>query len=205
MKRTKKINLDAMRKSRQLAPTVLAVSISLALVGCENAQTGKVYKTVDQCVANNPDHAEQCEKAYQTALLEAEKSGPKYKSMADCAVDFDQSQCVESKSGGGVFLPLMAGFMIGRLLDNNQGYQSAPIYTSYRYGSPLYGTWHGTDGTNYGNSNYRVVKTSESAYKSKPAVTRTMSRGGFGSVAKAKSSWSSSRSSSGGFRGGWGG
>ena len=204
MKRTRKINLDAMRKSRQLVPTVLAVSISIALVGCGDTQQGKIYKTVDQCVADNPGRAEQCEKAYQTAFSEAETSGPKYRSLNDCAVDFDRSQCVERHSSG-VFVPLMAGFMIGRLLDNNRGYQSAPIYTSYRYGSPLYGSWHGSDGANYGSSNYRTIRTDNSTFKPKPAVTRTMSRGGFGSVAKAKASWSSSRSSFGGYRGGWGG
>lgn len=193
-----------MRKSRRLVPTVLAVSISMVLVGCSDTQKGKIYKTVDQCVADHPDRAERCENAYQRALSEAERSGPKYRSLNDCAVDFDRSQCVERRSSG-MFVPLMAGFMLGRLMDNNRGYQSAPIYTSYRYGSPLYGTWHGTDGTNYGSSNYRVVRTDKRAFKSKPAVTRTMSRGGFGSVAKAKASWSSSRSSSGGFRGGWGG
>ncbi|MEJ2694787.1 MAG: DUF1190 domain-containing protein, partial [Candidatus Thiodiazotropha sp.] len=187
-----------------LVPTVLAISISVVLAGCSDTQKSKIYKTVDQCVVDNPGQAEQCERAYQTALSKAETSGPKYRSLNDCAVDFDRSQCVERRSGG-VFVPLMAGFMIGRLLDNNRGYQSAPIYTSYRYGSPLYGSWHGSDGSNYGSSNYRSIRTGNSAFKSKPAVTRTMSRGGFGSVAKAKASWSSSRSRSGGYRGGWGG
>ncbi|MEJ2404180.1 MAG: DUF1190 domain-containing protein [Candidatus Thiodiazotropha sp.] len=204
MKRTKKINLDAMRKRKRLTPTILAASISMILVGCSDIQNGKIYKTVNQCINENPSHAEACETAYQAALSEAERSGPKYRSISDCAVDFDRSQCVESRSGG-VFMPLMAGFMIGRLLDNGRGYQSAPIYTSYRYGSPLYGSWHGSDGANYGRSNYHVIKTDKSAFKTKPAVTRTMSRGGFGSVAKAKASWSSSKSSFGGFRGGWGG
>lgn len=203
MKRTKRIDLDAMRKAPRLYPSALALSVSMALVGC-GSDTGKIYKTVSECAADNPGNTSLCETAYQNSLNEAERSGPKYKTKSDCSSDFDRSQCV-SHSNGSWFAPMMAGFMIGNLLDQRRGYAYQPIYTSYRYGSPLYGTWHSTDGMSYGSTSYRTVSTNSNTFKSKPAVSRTISRGGFGSVAKAKASWSSARSSSGGFKGGWGG
>ena len=46
----------------------------------------------------------------------------------------------------------------------------------------------------------RSMRVSEKSLKPKPTVSKTMSRGGFGSSVRAKSSWGSSTK-----KGGWGG
>ena len=88
--------------------------------------------------------------------------------------------------------------MLGQMLDGRR--YSSPVYTGY---GNLYGGYYGADGKRYGdysrNSRVSNVKVDPDAFKSKPRVTRTISRGGFGSKAAAKSSWGGSRS------GGWGG
>jgi len=59
----------------------------------------------------------------------------------------------------------------------------------------------GADGQDYGDQRRRSMRVNESSLKPKPTVSKTMSRGGFGSSVRAKSSWGSASSK----RGGWGG
>lgn len=207
MKRSQGINLAKMRKQNtRFALKPLALGIATAgLVGCgSNSQEGQVYRDVNECADDNPGNELQCETAYERALSEAAASGPKYRSMNDCTVDFGNANCVpyQTASGNNWFVPAMAGFIFARALDRNNYYYSTPVYTSYYRHSPFYGNWVGVDGSYYGKKRYGRIKVSKKAFAPKPMVKRTISRGGFGSKVAAKSSWGGSRSSS---RGGWGG
>lgn len=204
MKRSKGINLQAMRKKSPQKQTTLAISLALALGGCDSSEESRVFKTLDECIAYAPEKAQECRQAYNYALLEAERSGPKYTTLRDCEYEFGAGRCHQSQSNTSWFVPAMAGFMVARLLDRERynPYYSSPLYTSTRYGSPMYDHWYSSDGYNYGSTRNSRITTHESDYVKKPAVNRTIKRGGFGSIARAKSSWSS-RSSGG--RSSWGG
>ncbi|UZE97347.1 DUF1190 family protein [Alkalimarinus alittae] len=203
MKRTKSINLDRMRKvSRQLHLAPLGVAFaSMTLAGCSDSRKAVVYTNVDQCTAENPELEQECRAAYEDALAKAEKTAPKYRSMRDCESDFGSHTCVNNQTSqsSSIFMPAMAGFMFARALDHNR-YDNNPVFTSNAYRSPLYGHWVSSDGYRYGSNRSRKVEVGSDAFKPKPKVTRTMSRGGFGSTVAAKSSWGGSKS-----RGGWGG
>ena len=204
MKRTKSINLNRMRKNAvgfQLKPLVVSVA-AFSLMACGGSQKAQVYSDVRHCISQNPSLETECEAAYKTALNESARTGPKYRSERDCTSEFGQNNCVSSRaaSGGNWFMPAMAGFMMARALDNNNRYHSSPLYTSHSYGSPMYGRWTTSDGRSYGSRRYGSINVGRDAFKAKPIVTRTMSRGGFGSTVAAKSRWSGSQS-----RGGWGG
>lgn len=205
MKRSKTINLERMRKlSKGPALKPLAVAIATAtLVACSSQRDAMAYKDVEQCIRDNPSLESQCRAAYQEALGKSAKSGPKYRTQSDCESEFGGNNCVpyDGSNGQHWFMPMMAGFMLSRMLDRN-GYYSAPLYTSYSRYSPAYNRWTTVDGELFGSRRYGSMRVDGDAFKSKPAVTRTISRGGFGSTVVAKSSWGG-RSSS--FRGGWGG
>jgi len=205
VKRTQFINLDLMRKIKPkflLRPISLGVTAAL-LSACGNNQEVKIVSSVDECVSTTSLGLEQCEIAYKNALAEAEKTGPKYKSINACESEFGSGQCVQSQNQS-IFMPLMAGFMINELLFNRNrnsygGYYN-PVYRYNRPYSPYHNTMMMADGTSlgkYGKSSYNVSK---SATKQKPMVSRTVSRGGFGSVASAKSNWGGGSKSK-----GWGG
>lgn len=204
MKRTQNIDLSSMRKSPKTfsyKPLTIAIAAS-ALVGCsDDNQEAEVYRTVNDCIADNPEQTEQCEVAYRDAVNEAIKSGPKYSNEAACIADFGPDNCnsYSTQSGQSFFMPFMAGYVISSLLDNRR-YRSAPLYTSYSRRSPAYGKWASTDGNLFGSANSKKVRFGSNDFKPKPAVRRTMSRGGFGSTIAAKSRFSgkSSRSSWGG-------
>jgi uncharacterized protein YgiB involved in biofilm formation len=203
MKRTQNIDLGAMRKAPKsfvFKPLAFAVTAG-TLIGCsDNSQEAQVFTSADECISNNPDQVEQCQLAYKEAVDEAVKSGPKYSNVDACAADFGAQNCASytSSNNQSFFMPLMAGYMLSSLV--NGGYRSAPLYTSYSRYSPAYGKWTSTDGNLFGSTRNRNVRVDNKAFNPKPAVKRTMSRGGFGSTISAKSSFSGKKS-----RSSWGG
>lgn len=203
MKRTTRIDLSKMRKQPQrfvLKPLALAVATASLMACGGSQQQATAYQSVDECKRDNPSLGAQCEQAYDQALSEAARSGPKYRSERDCVAEFGANNCVpySTHSGNNWFMPAMAGFLLGRALDRPDSYYSSPLYTSYSRYSPAYGRWTTVDGRLQGAKRSGAIKTSPQVFKPKPTVTRTISRGGFGSSVAAKSSW-------GGSRGGWGG
>lgn len=205
MKRTRKINLETMRKSAKAFPykkISIAISASI-LAGCsDDIEQAQVYLSADDCIQQNPEEQSYCETGYQKALVEHIKSGPKYDNMAACIADFGPQNCTSYpvNNSQSIFMPLMAGYMLSSLI-NNRDYRYAPLYTSYSRRSPAFGRWTSTDGILYGKkgSSNKITVPSD-AFKPKPKVKRTMSRGGFGSTIAAKSNFGgkSSRSSWGG-------
>nr|WP_086938494.1 DUF1190 family protein [Thaumasiovibrio occultus] len=207
MKRSTQVNLARYRKSWRyfsIAPITAAV-----LAGCSGDPETKavIYKSLDDCQSENPTRAEQCEIAYVNALLEAQRTAPKYASIEDCEADFGKEACVSMANAGlpqasassnqSWFMPAMAGFMFARML-NDRRYYSQPMYYSSVPSSRYYDTWSSADGHRYGSSkgSARTVTVTSRDLEPKPTVARTISRGGFGSTAQARSSWSSSNRSS---------
>ncbi|MFC4698874.1 DUF1190 family protein [Glaciecola siphonariae] len=198
-KRTRFIDLSAMRKSFSLKPLTLGVAGVLLSACSSDRQEAVVYTDLEDCTRANPDAVSQCEVAYKSALEEAARTAPKYRSASDCEYEFGPNQCQQvSSSNGSFFMPFMAGYMVSSLLSPRPYYQ--PMFTSYSRNSSYRYRWIGADGFDYGGYNKKRFNVSKRAFEKKPAVTRTISRGGFGSTVRAKSSWGSKSSSK-----GWGG
>ncbi|MBD1555886.1 DUF1190 domain-containing protein [Vibrio sp. S9_S30] len=207
MKRSKRVILPSMKKDWQQAdmkPLVAFIGLA-SITGCSDDSTeAQIFKTVGECSEANPGYYQQCQAAYKEAAEMAFLSSPRYTSQSDCEFDFSQG-CVQPEYQNW-FAPALGGFMFARL--TNSGYYSRPLYT-YR------GGWYGSDGSWYGSSNgsykkYKKVKIKSYDLNKQPAISRTMSRGGFGSTVEAKSSWSKSSGSksssrSSGKKSGWGG
>ena len=198
-KRSSHINLAGMRKSFSVKPLALGIA-AIFLSSCGDKQEAAVYTDVDDCTDANPEAAQQCEAAYQKAVQEAERTGPKYKTQNDCEAEFGRNQCNHvQNSSGSFFMPFMAGYMLSNLM-SPQGYYSQPMFTSYSRYSPYRNRWIGADGYDFGDYRRRTMRVSEKSLKPKPTVNKTIKRGGFGSSVRAKSSWGSSAK-----KGGWGG
>ncbi|CAI0860228.1 DUF1190 family protein [Serratia fonticola] len=212
MKRTKNINKDTFRKSwrsYRVAPVALAISAVFMLAGCEQAdETVSLYKNADDCSTSNPSMSEQCTTAYNNALKEAEKTAPKYATREDCVAEFGEAQCTqapaqagmaaESQSSGSMWMPLMAGYMMGRMMSGG-GYAQQPLFSSKNAASPANGKFVDASGKSYGpaTAGGRSMTVPKTAMAPKPAVTNTVTRGGFGeSVAKQTSMQRSSATSS---------
>jgi uncharacterized protein YgiB involved in biofilm formation len=211
MKRTKNINQETFRKSwrsYRVAPVALAISAVFMLAGCEKTdETVSLYQNADDCSRSNPSMSEQCTTAYNNALKEAEKTAPKYASREDCVAEFGEAQCTqapaqagmaaESQSSGSFWMPLMAGYMMGRMMGGS-GFAQQPLFTSKNPASPANGKFVDASGKNYGpaTAGGRTMTVPKTAMAPKPPVTNTITRGGFGeSVAKQTSMQRSSATS----------
>ena len=101
------------------------------LAGCEKSdETVSLYQNADDCSAANPGKSAECTTAYNNALKEAERTAPKYATREDCVAEFGEGQCQQApaqagmapenqaqaqQSSGSFWMPLMAGYMMGRL------------------------------------------------------------------------------------------
>ena len=197
MKRTKHIDLAHMRKSTIHRSTgmnpikPLALAIATLLAGCSNTtEEARLVKSPEECQRLGSLSIQECEAAYQKAVAEAERTGPKYSRQQECEAEFGYNQC--SQRSNGYFMPFMTGYLLSSVLNgsgngNRNSYN--PIYTHR-------GRVMTADGTIIGRAGYSKYSVSKDTLtKSKPSVSRTVSRGGFGSVASAKSSWGGGKSS----------
>ncbi|MFD1803952.1 DUF1190 family protein [Mixta tenebrionis] len=200
MKRTKNINRDAFRKSwraRHLTPVALAVTAVFMLAGCEKTdETVSLYQNAEDCSRANPDQSAQCATAYNNALKEAEKTAPKYATREDCIAEFGEGQCqqapsstganAEAHQSGSFWMPLMAGYMMARMMGGGAGFAPQPLFSSKNPASPMNGKFVDASGRSYGAATPgRSMTVPKTALAPKPATTSTVTRGGFGeSVAK---------------------
>lgn len=146
MKRTKSIHHASFRKSwsaRHLTPVALAVTAVFMLAGCEKSDdTVSLYQNADDCSAANPGKSAECTTAYNNALKEAERTAPKYATREDCVAEFGEGQCQQApaqagmapenqaqaqQSSGSFWMPLMAGYMMGRLMGGGAGFAQQPL------------------------------------------------------------------------------
>ncbi|EKM0361690.1 DUF1190 family protein [Cronobacter turicensis] len=199
MKRTKQINRAMFRKSwnaRHLTPVAFAVTAAFMLAGCEkNDETVQLYQNADDCSTANPGKSAECTTAYNNALKEAERTAPKYATREDCVAEFGEDQCKQvnntntsqaTQQTGSMWMPLMAGYMMGRLMGGGMGFAQQPLFSSRNPASPAYGKYTDASGRNYGAAQPgRTMNVPKTALAPKPATTSTITRGGFGdSVAK---------------------
>ena len=217
MKRTKNINQETFRKSwrnYRVAPVALAISAVFMLAGCEKSdETVSMYQNADDCSRNNPSMSEQCTTAYNNALKEAEKTAPKYATREDCVAEFGEAQCTqasapaqagmaaESQSSGSMWMPLMAGYMLWRLMGGGAGFPQPPLCSSTNPASPAYGKYADASGKSYGAATPgRTATVPKTAMAPKPATTSTVTRGGFGDSVAKQSTMQRSNSATGSSR-----
>lgn len=199
MKRSKQLNLQMMNKAvkhpaAKLTPLALALTATLS--ACASKEEAQIVTSVQDCLQNTSFTEEQCQTAYNEALAEAERTGPKYESASACESEFGMNQCTQSSSTG-FFMPFLAGYLMSSALDFNRNRYN-PVYV---YGGPgqNYGNVMTSNGQVIGRAGDRFVRVPQDTLtKPMPTVRRTVSRGGFGSQAAAKSNWGSRKS-------GWGG
>lgn len=179
---------------------LLMGSVTLALTACgESQEEAGVFSNVAECVAAGKYTEDYCKKGLDQARDQHAKVAPRYNSKADCEADFGASKCqghAESSSGTSVFLPLMAGFLVGRMLSGGQSGFAQPLYQPNPYPQqPQQGGYSNSGGGFRTANNVQVAertgvtKVGSGVTSSPPSTsTTTISRGGFGASAASTSS-----------------
>ncbi|AYH46540.1 hypothetical protein B6N31_01815 [Dickeya fangzhongdai] len=204
MKRTSNINHARFRKrwGYRIAPIALAVGAVFVLSGCEKTdETVSLYQNADDCSRANPAMKDQCAATYNNALKEAERTAPKYATREECVAAFGESQCTQSSTtsttsatnttasaapqqSGSFWMPLMAGFMMGKLMGGNN-FAQQPVFSPRTPNSPANGSYVDASGKSYGSATGRPITVPKDAMTPKPTSSVapssiTTTRGGFG-------------------------
>lgn len=221
-----------MKRSRSVRLMLLGSASALSLVACDEAKDplaeGSFHRDPVEC-AQKLDRAT-CEGAYAEARTEHLKSAPAFASRESCEQSFGAANCswqeasvspdqiqeprpAGASSGGGWFMPLMAGYLIGNVLGNRgvlpgQGLlpgQAAMPGQAAGCGQP--GMPACTSGTSSSSSSSRSssfssrpiyrnasdqVFSGRTALGASKIASSSASRGGFGSTSRNHSSSSSS-------------
>lgn len=211
-KRTSQVNLENFRKkpkSFRLKPLAAIVASALILTACgsdKEAQLEEVsmYRNVEECIRYNPsgDAKSLCETSFAQAQQEAIETAPRFATREDCVAEFgesgcqvapvDQSNAQAQQSSGSFWMPLMAGFLFGKMMNGFGAHK--PLYSPQS--GPNQGKFYGADGKNFGNMT-PGSKTKVNPSDLKPgAKGQTMRRGGFGQMVSKQASAAATQSKS---------
>ncbi|MBL8703073.1 MAG: DUF1190 domain-containing protein [Alphaproteobacteria bacterium] len=226
-----------MKRSRSIRLVLLGSASALSLAACDEAKDplaeGNFYRDPVEC-ARSLDRST-CEQAYAEARSEHLRSAPAFATRESCEQQFGAANCAwqeanpspdqvkeprtgASPSGGGWFMPLMMGYMMGNLLTPRaamppQGVAAVPNQTCGGVGQPPCATSPSSSGSSSSGSGFRPSTGAASAATARPiyrdasnqvfsgrsalgaskiAAAGGVSRGGFGSTSRSYSSSSSS-------------
>lgn len=227
-----------MKRSSKLA-LVSAAGVAAVLaytwsgINSDPETESDIYTSVSDCVSSGKDEAT-CKARFGEALDTYKNTAPRFVNLQDCEKDFGAGACAPASptdtaqvasnnasdtqntntatnSGGtSYFMPMMMGFMAGRMMQNaSMGAQAAPLYGCAQgfpggAGASCYSSNSGRSYYSYTSSGgSRTVKTPVSEFRSAPgrsfnviprggsAVKAAVSsRGGFGSTGRGYSSGS---------------
>lgn len=195
------------RRKRSVAAGLTAVGAVAMLSGCddnnEQARFGPptevaAFQTIQQCVDSGQYDRDTCVAAQQKAFNDDAKAAPRFDSQQLCEEQFGSAQCFQRNEGGqSFFTPLLTGFLIGQLLNNNSSrYSYGGLYRDRRDRD---GGWYTGSGAYLGRGNGYRYSVGRDAITTPVTTQRiqtrssVVSRGGFGGRVSARSS------------GGWGG
>ena len=175
------------RKRSRAAPAVmLAGAVGLSACQDDRVDTA-VFPTEERCVAAAQEgdvwfSEADCAEGAEAARAEHERTAPRYDDKALCEEQHGGECYAEERPGGGggsIFLPLIAGYMLGNLMS---GRGAQPLYRT-----PGGGFSNAAGSATFG-SNLGRAKVSPAGFRAAPAtagaapLTRAAvaSRGGFG-------------------------
>jgi uncharacterized protein YgiB involved in biofilm formation len=178
-------------RSRSVRIALLGAA-AFGLSGCfEEEIDTQVFPTLGECRAAVQTGAaeftaQDCDDAFALALVAHNETAPRYNEQALCEEQHG-GECVADPaaggSSGGIFMPLMMGYMMGSLMSNGRAAMSAqPLY---RNGAGGYSTPSGATNLNNNSgsarlapSNFRAAPATSAAQPMTRATAR--STGGFG-------------------------
>jgi len=191
---------ESRKRSAKVKLIAMGVGVSaFALTGCEEKLDAFQFASVDGCITSGEFTEAYCKAQFANAQQEHARVAPRYQSLADCEAEHGPQACqvpstaaqkneVQTAgasetqstrygySGGGVWMPMMVGWMMGRTMGG--GVSTQPIYTSSKPGTVRTAAGATVDAKTGPVS----VAKSKAA---RPPAGRVMARGGFGRTGRS--------------------
>lgn len=186
------------KRSSRIAIAILGAT-AFALAGCQEEQVdAAAYPDLQSCTdaANSKGlfSPQDCEASFAQAEALHVEAAPRYDSLAVCEEQHGQGACgseaAATGGSGSIFLPLMAGYLIGNMLGGRAGMAaSQPLYKTAD-GKYTNAARSSTFSSNTGAGKMGTSQfTRPAATAGKPPMTRSTaaSRGGFGKSGAGRS------------------
>lgn len=190
------------KRSRTVALFILGAT-AFALAGCvEEEVDASAFPDLTSCKdaanAGGAFSSLECDTAFAAAQQLQAETAPRYDSLEVCEAQHgpgscgDEAQVTGTTGGGGIFMPLLAGYLIGNMM--SRGATASPAV------QPLYKTADGRFTNATGSSTFRsntgTGKLAASQLAKPPATigkapmtkATVASRGGFGGAAAGRTS-----------------
>ncbi|MCC8195165.1 MAG: DUF1190 domain-containing protein [Deltaproteobacteria bacterium] len=123
-----------MKKGSRSLSLVLMGSLTVAVGGCgsdEPTEDFRAYQSIDECVKEQIFTQQEC----RDMAIAAVRQNPQFADKAECEREFGEGNCtqpqqnVQGEQRQGSWMPLLAGYMVGRYLGGNGMMQGAqPLY-----------------------------------------------------------------------------
>ena len=182
------------KRSRTVALTILGAA-AFTVAGCREEQVeAQAFPDMASCEAAAAQDGlfsvEECDKAFAEAEALHVESAPRYDSLQVCEEQHGEGNCgseeqqVSNGGSGSIFMPLLAGYLIGNMLGRAGGGMAAsqPMYRNAQGGFT-----NATGTTNFGSNAGRATMGAQNfarpaATAGRAPMTRATagSRGGFG-------------------------
>ena len=105
-----------MKASAPRRIALLGAASVVALAGCQEEQAEVVvFDDPASCAASGTDPAT-CEAQYAQAAEEYAETAPRYDALDVCEAEHGAGACVQDEARPSIFMPLMAGFLMGQML-----------------------------------------------------------------------------------------
>ncbi len=104
---------------------VSAPNQGAAEVAASGVDEGRAYASPEECNRAGEEAPGACDAGWSAATAEHNASAPAFANRQDCETQFGAEQC---QSRGSSFVPLLAGFFIGRALTGGGRFGGAPFY-----------------------------------------------------------------------------
>lgn len=179
------------KRSRTVALAIVGAA-SFALAGCREEQVdAQAFPDLQSCLssagAGSLFSEQDCRTAFDEAVALNAETAPRYDSLEVCEAQYGVGNCgaeAQATQGGSgsIFMPLLAGYLIGNMLGGGRGVAAQPLYRTSNGGFT-----NPSGSATYAN-NTGSAKLGQSAFAKAPATigkppmtkATALSRGGFG-------------------------
>jgi len=169
-----------MKKSRAVK-LVLLGGAGIALAACSDdapPNDAKFFSDAQECAAVYD--AQACQEAQVASQKISDEEAPRYARKEECEAEFGVGNCESRQTasgGGGIFMPLMMGYMIGNMMNNNRFNQ--PVYRGPNNEAVM-----PKNGRLFNVGNFGAGAGKATGFQRAAAVT-PIKRGGFGATSNA--------------------
>jgi len=178
-----------MKRSRHIRLVLLGSASALALAACDQAddfpKNAKFFSDPAQCEAEIK--GADCKKAFEESRDAHVKAAPKFATLQECQAKFGDDNCTAAPapaqgqetataSSGSFFMPLMMGYMMGKM---GNGFASQPVYRDAQ------NTAYAGGGKSAGQA---IGRFGQGATAGRAASNIAVARGGFGEAGQTSAS-----------------